>query len=476
MSLFSKIEVKPEMEPFIKKGEGVGVVKISGYGKASARIESHKIILESYDEDYPIIESISAISVLSYDPGNFFQEPKLGISFGEKEYTLAGVDNNDEELEAFYQSILNLKKSEKNQKTNSVNQEASKDSKKLNEDIDELNEVEKELDHTTASAGTTNKIKSFLSKKHSPTNQDVKDTESKEDSKNIKDFLTIKSKKSEDLESVLEENDQETTENNLKTKEETISSKEQADSNNQPNAIKTDATEKQEKSEIELIEESDEFDEFDAFEDFDDDEEIILEDDNEFDELVVEDEEDDELVVEDEEDEELIVEDEEDTEVIVEEVDETDDTVTVEDEEDLIIEERTEKPEKTKDNNNITPQSNPQENKKIIEKTTENTNIEKSIKSTTNQIQEVSSEKNIIEKDMNKSQNDLKEEISNVKDEINDKINNINQEISNQGDLNQTTTNTFDPVYQIRRYYELKEDGIITEEEFEQKKKQLLDL
>ena len=456
MSLFSKIEVKPEMEPFIKKGEGVGVVKISGYGKASARIESHKIILESYDEDYPIIESISAISVLSYDPGNFFQEPKLGISFGEKEYTLAGVDNNDEELEAFYQSILNLKKTEKNQKTNSVNQEASKDSKKLNEDIDELNEVEKELDHTTASTGTTNKIKSFLSKKHSPTNQDVKDTESKEDSKNIKDFLTIKSKKSEDLESVLEENDQETTENNLKTKEETISSKEQADSNNQPNAIKNDATEKQEKSEIELIEESDEFDEFDAFEDFDDDEEIILEDDNELDELVVE--------------------DEEDTEVIVEEVDETDDTVTVEDEEDLIIEERTEKPEKTNDNNNITPQSNPQENKKIIEKTTENTNIEKSIKSTTNQIQEVSSEKNIIEKDMNKSQNDLKEEISNVKDEINDKINNINQEISNQGDLNQTTTNTFDPVYQIRRYYELKEDGIITEEEFEQKKKQLLDL
>lgn len=466
MSLFSKIEVKPEMEPFIKKGEGVGVVKISGYGKASARIESHKIILESYDEDYPIIESISAISVLSYDPGNFFQEPKLGISFGEKEYTLAGVDNNDEELEAFYQSILNLKKTEKNQKTNSVNQEASKDSKILNEDIDELNEVEKELDHTTASAGTTNKIKSFLSKKHSPTNQDVKDTESKEDSKNIKDFLTIKSKKSEDLESVLEENDQETTENNLKTKEETIPSKEQADSNNQPNAIKTDATEKQEKSEIELIEESDEFDEFDAFEDFDDDEEIILEDDNEL----------DELIVEDEEDEELVVEDEEDTEVIVEEVDETDDTVTVEDEEDLIIEERTEKPEKTNDNNNITPQSNPQENKKIIEKTTENTNIEKSIKSTTNQIQEVSSEKNIIEKDMNKSQNDLKEEISNVKDEINDKINNINQEISNQGDLNQTTTNTFDPVYQIRRYYELKEDGIITEEEFEQKKKQLLDL
>ncbi|MCI5867732.1 MAG: SHOCT domain-containing protein [Methanosphaera sp.] len=33
-----------------------------------------------------------------------------------------------------------------------------------------------------------------------------------------------------------------------------------------------------------------------------------------------------------------------------------------------------------------------------------------------------------------------------------------------------------DPVDEIRRYYELKEDGIITQEEFEAKKKQLLDL
>jgi hypothetical protein len=36
--------------------------------------------------------------------------------------------------------------------------------------------------------------------------------------------------------------------------------------------------------------------------------------------------------------------------------------------------------------------------------------------------------------------------------------------------------NDFDPVSEIRRYYELKEDGIISEEEFNQKKKQLLDL
>ena len=50
------------------------------------------------------------------------------------------------------------------------------------------------------------------------------------------------------------------------------------------------------------------------------------------------------------------------------------------------------------------------------------------------------------------------------------------------GGINQTDEDImtqqaeFDPVDEIRRYYELKEDGIITEEEFEQKKKQLLDL
>lgn len=35
-------------------------------------------------------------------------------------------------------------------------------------------------------------------------------------------------------------------------------------------------------------------------------------------------------------------------------------------------------------------------------------------------------------------------------------------------------TQKIDPVEEIRRYYELKEDGIITEEEFDKKKKQLL--
>ena len=47
---------------------------------------------------------------------------------------------------------------------------------------------------------------------------------------------------------------------------------------------------------------------------------------------------------------------------------------------------------------------------------------------------------------------------------------------SNQNGLQVQSNMKFDPVDQIRRYYELKEDGIITEEEFELKKKQLLDL
>ncbi|MBO7719798.1 MAG: SHOCT domain-containing protein [Methanosphaera sp.] len=52
---------------------------------------------------------------------------------------------------------------------------------------------------------------------------------------------------------------------------------------------------------------------------------------------------------------------------------------------------------------------------------------------------------------------------------VTDGTNQINDELAAQ-------QVEFDPVDEIRRYYELKEDGIITEEEFEQKKKQLLDL
>jgi hypothetical protein len=57
-------------------------------------------------------------------------------------------------------------------------------------------------------------------------------------------------------------------------------------------------------------------------------------------------------------------------------------------------------------------------------------------------------------------------------------INNIQNELDseNQKGLQVPSYIQPDPVDQIRRYYELKEDGIITEEEFELKKKQLLNL
>ena len=91
MSLFSKTEVNKSMLPFIENGEGVGVVKVNGYGKASARMESYKIIFDSYEGKNPIIESVSAITYLSYKKGNFISEPKLEIGISHKKYILSIV-------------------------------------------------------------------------------------------------------------------------------------------------------------------------------------------------------------------------------------------------------------------------------------------------------------------------------------------------------------------------------------------------
>ena len=113
MSLFSKTQINPNLIPFIQKAEAVGVVKIQGYGKASARIEANKLIIESYEHNNNIVESISAITLLSYYPGNFINEPKLTIGVNSKQYVLAGVDDNDTELEQFYNTLLGIKNREK---------------------------------------------------------------------------------------------------------------------------------------------------------------------------------------------------------------------------------------------------------------------------------------------------------------------------------------------------------------------------
>lgn len=49
-----------------------------------------------------------------------------------------------------------------------------------------------------------------------------------------------------------------------------------------------------------------------------------------------------------------------------------------------------------------------------------------------------------------------------------------NQEIINRIDLEEEKNETIDPTSEIRKYKELLEDGIISEEEFDIKKKELL--
>ena len=90
------------------------------------------------------------------------------------------------------------------------------------------------------------------------------------------------------------------------------------------------------------------------------------------------------------------------------------------------------------------------------------------------QLQETSdsTDNNIITTD------NITSEIGKMKQQLFTGINNIQDELNSENSDNPqvSTYMQLDPVDQIRRYHELKEDGIITEEEFELKKKQLLDL
>ena len=403
MSLFSKTEIKPEMESFIAKGEGVGIVKVNDYGKASARLESHKIILESYDNEYPIIESISSISYLSYDPGNFFQEPKLEIGLGQKKYILAGVDTNDDELEAFYKSVLNLKNQEKKQLIDSKT-EPPKIQNKTNNNYDELDEFEEEIESKQGIKDTTNKIKGFLSKRFDKSEEKEEPVKPIKDSNNLTEFTDKKTEKTNDLETILDEEEfiDEDDDEEILLIDEEIEEK-------QPETTKT-----QKKQEIEEINDYDEFDEIDDFEELDDFE-------------------DDELIIEEDIEEEVIEE----------------------------------KPSTEDVNNKSEQQKNtqqPPENKEITEPTA-------NIKDTVEQPEEPQATPQKI----NNTKTELDQEITQLKDDVNNNINNVNQQ-TKQNVENTVTSEEFDPVYQIRRYYELKKDGIITEEEFEQKKKQLLNL
>ncbi|WP_069592915.1 SHOCT domain-containing protein [Methanosphaera sp. WGK6] len=109
MGLFDSIEIDSRLIPYISKGEGVGVVKIDGLGKCSARLESDEIVLTTYDGQRQVPVKLSSINLLSYDKGNFINEPKMTIGVSGRQYVLAGVNNNDAELERFYNTILDLK-------------------------------------------------------------------------------------------------------------------------------------------------------------------------------------------------------------------------------------------------------------------------------------------------------------------------------------------------------------------------------
>lgn len=74
--------------------------------------------------------------------------------------------------------------------------------------------------------------------------------------------------------------------------------------------------------------------------------------------------------------------------------------------------------------------------------------------------------------------NKLPPQPNNYETNVNPELDQTNQfdNYENTEITEETQTVQFDPADEIRKYYQLKEDGIITEEEFNQKKKQLLGL
>ena len=117
MGFFSKDEINPKLIPFIQKHEAVGIVKVNDIGKYSVRLESDRIILESYEPNQQLKPiALRDISYLEYYKGNFINEPKLTLEANRRTYVFAGVDDNDDELNAFYHTILQIKQNEQNER------------------------------------------------------------------------------------------------------------------------------------------------------------------------------------------------------------------------------------------------------------------------------------------------------------------------------------------------------------------------
>lgn len=439
MSLFSKTEISKEILPFIENGEGVGVVKVNGYGKASARMESYKIIFDSYEGKSPIIESVSAITYLSYKKGNFLNEPKLEIGISHKKYILAGVDNNDAELETFYKTILDIKNLEKEQKRSSyagINKSAAEDGSKNVEDVsDELTEdsnvdLEDEILKEEASEETV-------------------ETKSKEEVRESAEDLEKIIEEDEDDFEVLEELDEDMEVSEEPQKEETVAVEE--------SEVSEEVEEIESPEEIMLEDVDEDEDEFEEIyigsdeppaEDFEGDnllsDEPIIEDFDEdfedFDEEVIDKEVDsDRIVKADETAQEDVIEDE----------------IQVEDD---IFEEDSEEVKTVEEESSEVVESVEEEASKEVKENLIPDNLQQSVPQIDDN--EITTE-------------NVTSEIGKMKQRLYGGISNIQNELSKENNSPQVQ---MDPVDQIRRYHELKEDGIITEEEFELKKKQLLDL
>ncbi len=439
MSLFSKTEISKEILPFIENGEGVGVVKVNGYGKASARMESYKIIFDSYEGKSPIIESVSAITYLSYKKGNFLNEPKLEIGISHKKYILAGVDNNDAELETFYKTILDIKNLEKEQKRSSyvgINKSAAEDGSKNVEDVSAKVTEEDNVD-----------LEDEILKEEA--SEETVETKSKEEVQESAEDLEKIIEEDEDDFEVLEELDEDVEVSEEPQKEETV------------------AVEESEVSEeVEEIESTEEIMLEDVDEDEDEFEEIYIGSDEppaedfEGDNLLS-----DEPIIEDfdedfEDFDEEVTDKEVDSDRIVK-ADETAQKDVIEDEiqvEDDIFEEDSEEVETVEEESSEVVEPVEEEASKEVKENIIQDNLQQSAPQIDDN--EITTE-------------NVTSEIGKMKQRLYGGISNIQSELSKE---NNTSQVQMDPVDQIRRYHELKEDGIITEEEFELKKKQLLDL
>lgn len=459
MSLFSKTEISEEILPFIENGEGVGVVKVNGYGKASARMESYKIIFDSYEGKSPIIESVSAITYLSYKKGNFLNEPKLEIGISHKKYILGGVDNNDAELETFYKTILDIKNLEKEQKTSSymgikksnVEEETKNIAPVSNEVIEDDNaELEQELPQ-----------------------EEIKEEDVVEESpdENINDST-------EDLEKIIEDDEEDfevldAPEEVVETSE-TPQEEQEEVSVDDSEIIDKDVVESSDELAMEDYEDEDEFEEIfiesneAMVDEFDEDnlfsDEPIIEDfDEDFDDF------DDELT--DNDDSGRIIKESETTQS-----EEIEEEVFVEDDISSESESEEERVDESESREETIDESESQK-ENVTEIKEETSSHEEVVSETEEIIAEDQMQQNLLEDNTEITAENVTSEIGKMKQQLYGGINNIQNELNNNQKSGSAGVNMqFDPVDQIRRYHELKEDGIITEEEFELKKKQLLDL